>query len=102
MAKQRGYPDRRGMGAQSDFIAEQFVPSEQYKAQQMAMVQKLIATGVKPEQVASMFFVPSDLLSGELTALEPPPNSQAVPPDTTPPDSPQTRATAHKKTPTEP
>jgi hypothetical protein len=102
MAKQRGYPDRRGMGAQSDFIAEQFVPSEHYKAQQMAMVQKLIATGVKPEQVASMFFVPSDLFSGELTALEPHPDFQAVPPDTTPPDSPQTRATAHKKTPTEP
>ena len=102
MAKQRGYPDRRGMGAQSDFIAEQFVPSEHYKAQQMAMVQKLIATGVKPEQVTSMFFVPCDLLSDEVTAPEPHPNSQAVPPDTTPPDSPQTRATAHKKTPTEP
>ena len=65
MAKQRGYPDRRGMGAQSDFIAEQFVPSEQYKAQQMAMVQKLIASGVNPEQVASMFFVPFDLLQNE-------------------------------------
>jgi hypothetical protein len=62
MAKQRGYPDRRGMGAQSDFIAEQFVPSEQYKAQQMAMVQKLIAAGVNPEQVAGMFFLPSDPL----------------------------------------
>jgi hypothetical protein len=102
MAKQRGYPDRRGMGAQSDFIAEQFVPSEQYKAQQMAMVQKLIATGVNPEQVASMFFVPSELLSAELTVPEPHPDSQAVPPDTTPPDSPQTTATAHKKTPAEP
>ena len=90
------------MGAQSDFIAEQFVPSQQYKAQQMAMVQKMIATGVKPEQVASMFFVPSDLLSDAVTAPEPHPNSQAVPPDTTPPDSPQTTATAHKKTPAEP
>ena len=65
MAKQRGYPDRRGMGAQSDFIAEQFVPSERYKAQQMAMVQKLIAAGMNPEQVASMFSIPVDLLSGE-------------------------------------
>jgi hypothetical protein len=52
MAKQRGYPDRRGMGAQSDFIAEKFVSSEHYKAQQMAMVQKLIAAGINPEQVA--------------------------------------------------
>ena len=65
MAKQRGYPDRRGMGAQSDFIAEQFVPSEDHKAQQMAMVQKLIAAGVNPEQVARMFSVPFDLLAGE-------------------------------------
>jgi hypothetical protein len=102
MAKQRGYPDRRGMGAQSDFIAEQFVPSEHYKAQQMAMVQKLIATGVNPEQVASMFFIPFDLLSGELTEPEPHPDSPAAPPDTTPPDSPQTRATAQRKIPAEP
>ena len=65
MAKQRGYPDRRGMGAQSDFIAEKFVPSEQYKAQQMAMVQELIAAGINPEQVASMFFVPFGLLHAE-------------------------------------
>ena len=65
MAKQRGYPDRRGMGAQSDFIAEQFVPSEDYKTQQIKMVQKLIATGVNSEQVASMFLVPFERLSGE-------------------------------------
>ena len=61
MAKQRGYPDRRGMGAKSDFIAEVFVPSEQYKAQQMAMAQMLIVAGLNPEQVASMFVVPVDL-----------------------------------------
>jgi hypothetical protein len=65
MAKQRGYPDRRGMGAQSDFIAEPFVPSEDYKAQQVAMVQRLIAAGVNSEQLERMFFVPVDLLSGE-------------------------------------
>jgi hypothetical protein len=53
------------MGAQSDFIAERFVPSERYKAQQMTMAQKLIAAGSNPEQVASMFFIPVDLLSGE-------------------------------------
>jgi hypothetical protein len=53
------------MGAQSDFISEQFVPSEAYKAQQMAMVQKLLAAGVNPEQVTNMFFVPFGLLSGE-------------------------------------
>jgi hypothetical protein len=65
MTKPRGYPDRRGMGAQSDFIAEQFVPSEQYKAQQMAMVQKLTAAGVNPEQLEKMFFIPVDVLAGE-------------------------------------
>ena len=63
--KPRGYPDRRGMGAQSDFIAEKFVPSEAYKAQQMAMVQKLIASGVDPQQIAKMFSIPFDLLSRE-------------------------------------
>jgi hypothetical protein len=61
--KPRGYPDRRGMGAQSDFIAEQFVPGEAYKATQMAMVQRLIAAGANPAQVAEMFAVPFDLLS---------------------------------------
>lgn len=65
MAKQRGYPDRRGMGAQSDFIAEQFVPSEAYKAQQIEMTKKLIAAGMNPEQVSSMFFIPFNLLSEE-------------------------------------
>lgn len=65
MAKQRGYPDRRGMGAQSDFIAEQFIPSEQYKAEQMARVQKLLAAGVSPEQVAKMFSIPFELLSSQ-------------------------------------
>jgi hypothetical protein len=65
MAKQRGYPDRRGMGAQSDFIAEQFIPSEQYKAEQMARVQKLLAAGLSPEQVAKMFSIPFELLSSQ-------------------------------------
>jgi hypothetical protein len=64
MAKQRGYPDRRGMGAQSDFITEQFVPSEQYKTEQMARVQRLLAAGMSPEQIANMFSIPFDLLSG--------------------------------------
>jgi hypothetical protein len=65
IAKQRGYPDRRGMGAQSDFIAEQFIPSEQYKAEQMARVQKLLAAGVSPEKVAEMFSIPFELLSSQ-------------------------------------
>ena len=58
MVKRRGYPDRRGMGSQSDFIAETFVPSDAYKAQQIAMARSLIAVGMKPEQVAGMFGAP--------------------------------------------
>ena len=53
MAKQRGYPDQRGLWAESDSIAEQFVPSESYKAQQKAMAQTLLAAGLTPEQVAA-------------------------------------------------
>lgn len=62
MPKKRGYPDRRGMGAQSDFIGEKFVPDERYKAQQTAMVQKLIAAGLNPEQLEKLFLVPADLI----------------------------------------
>jgi hypothetical protein len=65
VAKQRGHPDRRGMGAQSDFIAEQFVPDEQYKAEQIVRAKHLLATGMSPEQVAKIFSIPVDLLSGE-------------------------------------
>jgi hypothetical protein len=53
------------MGAQSDFIAEQFVPTEEYRAQQMAMAQKLIAAGMNSEQLETLFLVPADQLSGE-------------------------------------
>ena len=63
MAKKKVEPFLRGMGAKEDFIAEQFVPSEEYKAQQMAMVRKLMASGMDADQVASMFLVPFDLLS---------------------------------------
>lgn len=65
MAKQRGYPDQRGMWAESDSIAEQFVPTERYKAQQRAMARTLFAAGLNPEQVAAMLSVPEDLSSGD-------------------------------------
>jgi hypothetical protein len=65
VTKPRGYPDRRGMGAQSDFIVEQFVPSEQYKLQQKEMVQKLSAAGLNAEQIEKMFFISAELLSSE-------------------------------------
>jgi hypothetical protein len=53
------------MGAQSDFVAEQFVPSEAYKAEQRARVEQLLAAGLSPEEVARMFSVPLELVLGE-------------------------------------
>jgi hypothetical protein len=74
MAKQRGYPDQRRLWAESDTIAEQFVPSERYKAQQRKMAETLIAAGLSPEQVASMLFAPAESLSGEKPEDEMPEN----------------------------
>jgi hypothetical protein len=51
------------MGAQSDFISESFVPSEQHRKQQLARAQVLIASGVAPEEVAGMLSIPLSLLS---------------------------------------
>jgi len=53
------------MGAQSDFIAEQFVPSEPYKAELRARVQALLAAGLSPEQVAKMFSISYEVLLDE-------------------------------------
>jgi hypothetical protein len=62
IAKQRGSPDRRGMGAQSDFISEQFVPSAEHREQQLARAQTLIALGIASERVASMLSLPLSAL----------------------------------------
>jgi hypothetical protein len=70
MPKQRGYPDRRGMGAQSDFIGETFVPSKQYKAQQAVMIRKLTAAGLNAEQLEKLFLVPADLISDQKPQAE--------------------------------
>jgi hypothetical protein len=53
------------MGAQSDFIGETFVPSEGYKAQQLARARELLTSGVDPGQLAKMFLVPVDLLTND-------------------------------------
>jgi hypothetical protein len=55
MTKQRGWPDRRGMGSESDSISEQFVPSERHKTQQKEMAEILLAAGFTPQQIATMF-----------------------------------------------
>jgi hypothetical protein len=63
MAKQRGYPDRRGIGAQSDFISEPFIPSDRHKEQLLMRAETLIALGIAPEQVAEMLSIPLGWLS---------------------------------------
>ena len=63
MAKQRGYPDRRGMGAQSDFISESFIPSDRHREQLLMRAETLIALGIAPEQAAEMLSIPPDWLS---------------------------------------
>ena len=42
------------MGVQSDFISEQFVPSERHKAQQRRMAETLSAAGVNPCEFDSL------------------------------------------------
>jgi hypothetical protein len=49
------------MGAQSDFIAEQFAPSESYRAEQLARARELLASGVDAEELAKMFLLPVEL-----------------------------------------
>lgn len=53
------------MGAESDFLSEQFVPSERYKMQQKAMIETLTAAGMNPEQVAAIFCGRADLPSSQ-------------------------------------
>jgi hypothetical protein len=61
--KPRGYPDRRGMGAQSDFLSETFVPSEEHRREQLRMAGVLLNMGMTPERVAASLSLPIDLLS---------------------------------------
>ncbi|HEX4156252.1 MAG TPA: hypothetical protein VHY48_11620 [Acidobacteriaceae bacterium] len=70
MTKRRGYPDRRGMGAKSDFISESFAPSTQYSAEQIVRAKSLIATGFPAERVAAMLSLSIDDLQKILTQPE--------------------------------
>jgi len=56
------------MGAPSDFIAEQFVPSEHYSAKQLAMARALLASGIDAEQLAKMFLIPVGVLLKDTSA----------------------------------
>jgi hypothetical protein len=70
MAKQRGYPDRRGMGAESDALSEQFVPNERYQAHQKSIAKTLSAAGLPPEKITGMLFSPIDVPLAEITTDE--------------------------------
>ncbi|MGC1873017.1 MAG: hypothetical protein WA700_18825 [Acidobacteriaceae bacterium] len=52
-------------GAESNFVAEKFVPSEKYKAQQAGMAEALMSAGLDREQMKAMFLLPLDAPSGE-------------------------------------
>jgi len=52
-------------GGESNFVAEQFVPSEKYKAQQAGMAEALVSAGLNREQMKAMFLLPLDTPSGE-------------------------------------
>jgi hypothetical protein len=60
--KPRGYPDRRGMGAQSDFLSETFVPSEEHRREQLRMASVLLSAGMTPERVAASLSLPIEML----------------------------------------
>jgi hypothetical protein len=65
MAKQRGTPDQRGMGAQSDFLSETFVPSGAHRKKQIEHAAVLLRLGYTIERVAEMLSVPvNDLKNG--------------------------------------
>jgi hypothetical protein len=65
LQKLRGSPDQRGMGAQSDFISEVFVPSERHREQQVNMAHTLIELGIAPEKAAAMLSIPQSSISGD-------------------------------------
>ena len=67
MAKARGYPDRRGMGAQSDFISETFIPEEQFRKERASRAKALIASGIAPEQVVTMLSMSFDELMADIS-----------------------------------
>ncbi len=62
MVKRRGIPDQRGMGAQSDFLGQTFIPDSTHRAEQLRRARTLLASGIPPEDVAVMLSIPIDLL----------------------------------------
>jgi hypothetical protein len=56
---------RHDSGVESNFVAEQFVPSEEYRSQQAGMAKTLVASGLDSEQIKNMFLLPVDPPCGE-------------------------------------
>lgn len=75
MNKARGYPDRRGMGAQSDSISETFAPSSQHQEEQIRRARVLIANGIPLLNAAQMLSIPAEWISGETKILPGPDES---------------------------
>ncbi len=69
MTKQRGTPDQRGMGAQSDFLSETFVPSTAHRKKQIEYAAVLFLLGHTVERVAEILTVPVDELKLGLADL---------------------------------
>jgi hypothetical protein len=61
------YPSRRDMGVQRNFVSEKFVPSENPNAEEVAMVQKLIASGTHAGPEAGTPYAPVDSPSCDVT-----------------------------------
>ncbi len=64
--KGRGSPDRRGMGAQSDFISETFVPGDGHEAEQRVRAKVLLASGIPRVEVAAMLSIALEGFEREL------------------------------------
>lgn len=63
MTKQRGSPDRRGMGAPSDLVSQSFVPDAAQTAERTARARVLLGIGLPLEQVAEWLNEPVDSLA---------------------------------------
>ena len=74
MVKRRGSPDRRGMGAPSDFLSESFLLDPQQLAQRIARAKTLMSRGFSAQQAAAMLSIPLDQIEPPATHPSDPEN----------------------------
>lgn len=55
------------MGAQSDFISETFVSGDPFRKDRVLRTKVLIASGMPPEETATMLSMPLDQLMREIS-----------------------------------